>query len=182
MIERNPGAPQPRNDPGAERRRGAWWVAIAALLIWNVFMFWPRPSQQMNLPYSTFLTQVQAGTVSTVTISGDHITGTFTKPISAPNEQPPGSGRRSGAFATTFPATLGDPTLLPLLAAHHVRLDATSAKTPWFVQLFVNWLPSLLLVAFFVWTASTASRGASGMLGRFGRTNARRYASNAPPR
>jgi cell division protease FtsH len=177
MIERNRVAEPPQNDTSAKRGRGTWWVILAALVIWNVLAFWPRPSEQLWLPYSTFLAQAQAGNIGTVSISGDHMTGTFVKPIRNPDAKPPTSGPRFDAFASTFPATLGDPTLLPLLAVHHVRLDATSATKPW----FVSWLPSLLLIAFFVWIASTASRGMPGMFGRFGSANAKRYGSKTLP-
>ena len=45
-----------------------WWILLLALLAWNVYAFWPRNTQQINLPYSSFLTQVRADHVASVNI------------------------------------------------------------------------------------------------------------------
>ena len=52
-----------------------WWLIFAALLAWNFFAWWPSQTIIVNIPYSTFLTQVRADNVSKVHIVGDDITG-----------------------------------------------------------------------------------------------------------
>jgi cell division protease FtsH len=66
-----------------------------------------------------------------------------------------------------------------LLEAHHVEVDVTAPGNSWLVTILVNWFPMLLLIGFFWWMASRASRAQSGMFG-FGRMKARRYSSEHP--
>jgi cell division protease FtsH len=82
-------------------------------------------------------------------------------------------------FSTTFPADVGDPRLLPLLASHQVVVDVQSPATPWFVTLLTDGLPILLLVALFVWMGRQATRQQSGLFS-FGRSRARQYAADRP--
>jgi cell division protease FtsH len=181
MIGR-PGGSMPGKDK--KQRRSDRWILLALLVLWNVALLWPlaQSSQpQLGLSYSSFLAQVRTDNVRTVTIAGDAITGTFVKPISDPEARPAASATRYGTFATTYPATVGDPTLLPLLAAHRVRLDVRSATTPWLLQLLLTWFPSLLLAGVILWIAFGASRGLTGMTGGFGRVNAQRYRGAEKP-
>ncbi len=59
-------------------RNLALWAIIAVLLI-ALFNLFQTPQQRggaSEIPYSDFLSQVDAGRVKTVTIAGDRITGT----------------------------------------------------------------------------------------------------------
>ncbi len=185
-----------------------WWLILLALAVWNFLALWPRGPEPAEIPYSTFLSEIRAGNVADVHIVGDRITGTFVKPIAWPKQQPPAEaksqphpatpkGEAAGpgplpatrpspptvntyrAFATTFPAAVGDPALMPLLEAHHVVVDVSPASAPWFLNLLLEWSPMLLLIGFFWWMARRASQTQSGMFG-IGRIKARRYSSEQP--
>ncbi len=122
------------------------------------------------IAYSTFVTQVRTGNVAEVHITGDQIKGTFKHPIvPAPKASP------SKDFQTTFPGTVGDRTLVPLLESHGVTVDVTTTTTPWFVTLLGTWLPVILMVLFLFWIFSSAGRAQANLVGGFGRIRAKRY-------
>jgi ATP-dependent Zn protease len=135
-----------------------WWITSLLLLFWYVSGLWPRSQSRVHLPYSAFLAQVQADNVSQIHISGDTIEGVFAKTIPWPSVEPsakasaaPAGGLQSATrapeksenatvpvryaeFTTNFPSSVGDPTLMQLLVAHHVTVDVSSSSAPWFLQ------------------------------------------------
>ncbi|TAM57535.1 ATP-dependent metallopeptidase FtsH/Yme1/Tma family protein [bacterium] len=171
----------------AERKRPSWlWLLWAVLLAWNAALLWPRPADHVELAYSTFLAQVSAGNVSRVSLGGEQIRGSFVKPYTAPASPPPARTSPAPApsytsFHTTFPSAVGDPRLLPLLAAHHVVVDVKPTSQPWFLQILTNWFPLLLLGGLFLWLGVANARGQSGLLGRFGRAAIQRYRGDESP-
>ncbi|MGH8294735.1 MAG: ATP-dependent zinc metalloprotease FtsH, partial [Steroidobacteraceae bacterium] len=91
------------------------------------------------------------------------------------------AGPRSySRFTTTYPADVGDPTLMPLLRAHHVTINVQSPSVPWLELLLTDGLPILLILAVLVWMGRQASRSQSGMFGGFGRNRAKRYTEDRP--
>lgn len=180
-----------------------WWLVSLAVLIWYVAGMWPRSQTKARIPYSFFLAEVQDHNVSRVRITADVIEGEFVKQIiwppeasptepsskaaPPPSQSPPGmsgsaeeqSTTAYSEFTTTFPATVGDPGLVPLLVAHHVVVEASSSSIPWFIEILVTWGPLVLLFGFFWWLSNRAVRHQAGMFG-FGRMTARRYSSEQP--
>ena len=178
-----------------------WWLISLALLIWYVTGLWPRSQPKAAIPYSLFLAQVRENNVSRVHIAADVIEGKFvkqlvwpqpesptapsSKPTQPPAASPPGmipavpAVTAYSEFSTTFPATVGDPGMMPLLIEHHVVVDVSSSSTPWFIELLFTWGPLVLLFGFFWWMSNRAARSQSGMFG-FGRTRAKRYSSEQP--
>jgi cell division protease FtsH len=183
-------------DPTSVRRPGggrpptfAWWWLAASLLVvvWSAFSLLPTAEPAARLPYSTFLGEVRGNRVTRVVIAGDRITGKLKEPISwpPPGEEHPKAGARTeppkqyDRFTTAFPADVGDPKLLPLLQAHHVVVDVQTPSRPWLVDLVVTWAPLLFFVGIFWWMGRQATQRQAGIFG-FGRTRARRYASEKP--
>jgi len=187
------------SQPKTPRISWIWWPLLLALLVWNLVAFWPQGQPQASIPYSTFLAQVRSGNVSSVSIAGDQITGTFVQPIVWPSAstsltpvaspQPTSSAARPtpaangastySAFKTTFPDVVGDPSLLPLLEAHGVVVNVSPPPSPWFTILLTDGMPILLMVGVLVWMGSRASQSQSGTF-NFARSRARRYAPNLP--
>ena len=83
-------------------------------------------------------------------------------------------------FNTTYPADLGDPTLMPLLRAHHVTINVQSPSPPWFELLLTDGLPVILILGVLVWMGRQAGRAQSGGMFGFGRNRARRYTEDRP--
>jgi len=183
----------------------------SGLLVWMFFsMRQPRPSDVVDIPYSTFIEQIRDSNVSSIQISADTISGHFVKQLrwpplteaAAPNppalttsgretpaaEHPPKIEPKEAAppapveyaeFRTVFPASVGDPSLMPLLQAHHVTIKASASSRGWMVEAAIEWLPMLLILVFFWWIGRNATRTQSGMFG-FGRAKARRYSIDQP--
>jgi len=190
--KKSPGQPGPQLSP-------ITWVLISlALIVWNIFVLWPAAHPEVSIPYSAFLSQLQASNIAQVRIVGDQITGSFVKPIqwpelkdattasvpanpqSAPTKQPQTNQSVKtipvsySEFQTTFPVTLGDPNLIPTLEAHKVIIDVSRSSPPWAFELLANWGPMVLLIGFFWWMGKKASQNQAGLFG-LGRSKARRY-------
>jgi cell division protease FtsH len=179
-----------------------WWVIFVGLLAWNIASFWPKSVPEINIPYSTFIQQVQNDNVAKVQIVGDEITGSFIKPIvwpqpksneaaSLPTTASPAATAQPAAspaaspqatatsnsstypdFSTTFPEAVGDASLIPLLEQHQVTVEVQSPASPWFITLLIDGLPMLLLIGFFVWMGSRAKQEQANIFS-FGRSKAR---------
>jgi cell division protease FtsH len=170
-----------------------WWVIMLGLLAWNIYAFWPRSQEAIPLPYSSFISQVKADHVQSVSISGSAIKGQFTQPqllsdlIPAATPTPATSlpGRSEAVtgstqpvtytlFTTNFPDVVGDTTLIPLLNEHNVEITVAPAATPWATILLTYGLPILLMVGVLVLLGRQASRGQESIFS-FGRSKARRF-------
>jgi cell division protease FtsH len=159
------------------------WVILGLLLAWNVWSFVPRRNREVALPYSQFVTQLDAGNISQVHISGAAIDGSFKHALTWPVTAPPahaspvtGKGKPAqyARFRTTFPAMIGDPALMPALHRQQVTIDVSQPSTPWFVFLLTDGLPILLMVGLLVWMGRQAARNQSGLFG-LSRNRAHRY-------
>lgn len=168
-----------------QRIQWLWWVLLLALAAWNILLFFPQQPPQVNLPYTAFLEQVNADNIARVRITGDQITGTFVKPYAPPEQStaapsnPPTTPQTYTDFRTTFPALVGDSSLIPLLQTHGVQVDVSSPSTPWFITLLTDGLPVLLLVGVLLWMGRQAAQQTSGIFG-FGRSRPRSYVGDRP--
>ena len=119
--------------------------------------------------------------------------GTGTEPPAAPRttaqaepgapHSPQAAGakpQRYSRFNTTYPVEVGDPTLMPLLRAHHVTVNVQPPSPPWFELLLTDGLPIILMLGVLVWMGRQAARSQSGGMFGFGRTRARRYTEDRP--
>jgi cell division protease FtsH len=176
--------------PQTPRVKWMWWLVLIGLMAWNVWMFWPAGQPQANLSYSDLLEQVRAGNVASVQISGSQITGQFVKPIAwtpatpaatpTASAQPAPTPQLYATFQTTFPETVGDPNLLPLLEEHGVDVNVTPPPNPLLGALLANGLPLLLLVLVMVWMGRQAMQGGQSGIFSFGRSKARRHTTDQP--
>jgi cell division protease FtsH len=168
-----------------------WWLVLFGLLVWNVWSFVPPSHPEATIPYSAFLTQVRAGNVVSVLISGSQITGKFEQPTLWPQSTPGAATTATSqptpaptpqkytAFLTTFPEAVGDLNLLPLLESHGVEVNVTPPPNPIVSALLANGLPLLLLVLLMVWMGRQAAQSQSGIFS-FGRSKARRHKADRP--
>ena len=159
------------------------------LVVWNIFTF-PHPAVQVTIPYSTLLAQIRAGNVTSVHVTGDDVTGTFRKPFTPPVPAPSAAASPAPAasaspapqtyanFDTTFPQTIGDPGLIPLLEAHHVAIDVSTTRTNVLVTLLITWGPISLLAGAFLWMSARAGKNLGSQFG-FGKATAHRYVDDA---
>ncbi|HVH63157.1 MAG TPA: AAA family ATPase, partial [Candidatus Dormibacteraeota bacterium] len=122
--------------------------------------------------------QVHAGNVSSITSTGEAITGVTKKAITD------SSGTSSTKFQTQRPAFAND-DLETLLQQQNVTINAKdpNASTPFWETLLFSFGPTLLLVVGFLYLSrrlSGAGAGAGGILGSFGQSRARLYDAERP--
>jgi cell division protease FtsH len=179
---------KPPKTPEAPHISLFWWIVLIGLLVWNFWSLWPKSQPQVDLPYSAFIEQITKGNVKSVMIQGGDITGVFIKPITWTTATPangiapqptPNPDTKYSDFHTTYPETVGDTTLLPLLDSHNVEINVTPPPSPWFAILLTNGLPLLLLVGVMIWMGRGAAKNQAGVF-NFSRSKARQYDALTP--
>ncbi|MCB0122366.1 MAG: ATP-dependent metallopeptidase FtsH/Yme1/Tma family protein, partial [Caldilineaceae bacterium] len=202
----SPDSPPESPSPNKNLVQFIQWAILILLVIWTLRSLLPAGAPEVELPYSIFLDQVRAGNVTTVTIVGSQIQGTFATavpwpPVAAtavatgtpvqPTAQAtpatsativasPTPSETYTEFLTYFPSDVGDPNLLPLLESKHVEVTASPTATPWLAVILANGLPLLLLLLYFGFMGRQMMRQQSSLFG-FGRSNARQSTAGHYP-
>jgi cell division protease FtsH len=136
----------------------ALWIVIGLLLValFNLFQTSSTRGPQSTLAFSDFVTDVNRGQVTDVTIQGNGITGHFT------------DGR---AFTTYSPA---DPGLVGRLIDKGVRITASPVdeNVPSLFGVLVSWFPMLLLIGVWIFFMRQMQGGGGRAMG-FGKSRAR---------
>jgi len=169
-----------RPDLFAPMRTVRFWVILAILFLANVIVsnlaFSAGQPPTVTISYNTFLDQVDAGNVVTITSTGDTITGTTKTAVKD------SSGTTSTKFQTERP-TFANDDLETALRQHDVVINAKDPNPPpplW-VTLLSSFGPALLFVLLFLWLSRRAAgAGAGGILGQFGQSRARLYNAERP--
>ena len=174
------GARRP-SDTGTGRRpphrRPSLWALLALLLVLDWFLvlaYQPSTVTRVTVPYSYFVSQVDASNVVSVTAQGSTIQGTLRHSITYPAQ----NGTTTPYFKTERPAFADDHLLTALLNEGAVvnAKPATSSSGLW-LMLLGGVLPTLLLVGFWLWIIQRywgQGGGASGMFG-LGQSKVHKY-------
>jgi cell division protease FtsH len=161
-----------------------FWLIFAALLLANIIIstILQGVSQppSVTIPYNVFIAQVNAGNVVNITATGDSITGTARKAVSAG----PGQTKATN-FATQRPVFASDNLEAELIKEKvSILAEPPNPPAPVWETLLLDFGPTLLLVFGFIYlmrrSAALAGGGAGGILGRFGQSNARLYNPEEP--
>ena len=169
----------PPNSPHRARRNRGFLIFVALLIALNLGsarLLSPVGPPRVPISFTpTFLTQVEAGHVSSIATRGDTIDGTF----KAAQRFPTGAASSTATtlFSTEVPVFWNTNQLSALLQARGVRINAQSTTQTASVaaQLLLGFGPTLLIVGLFIFVARRAARsGGFGGLGGFGRSKARR--------
>ena len=174
------GAPGPPEKPAGEGPRmprlpgGSrfWWILIGLLALnWFVVSLIPDRESRVDVPYTVFREQVQAGNVAEVTSRGDTIQGVFKREVTYPE----GSDTKDTEFETERPA-FADDGLLQLLIDRDVVVNAKPVDEgrSLLATLLLSFGPVILLVLLFVFLMRRAGGAASALSG-LGRSKAKRY-------
>jgi len=133
----------------------ALWLVISLMVILLFNMFHQPQRSSLETTYSQFLSSVQKGDVSQVTIQGDHVVGTFT------------DGK---TFKTFVPR---DSDMIRILRDHAVNIQAKpEEENPWYLNMLATWLPMLLLVGIWIFFMRQMQIG-GGKAMSFGKSRAR---------
>jgi cell division protease FtsH len=138
------------------------WICIAVVLLFVFNSFTSSSSKAQAIAYSSFLTDVQEGSIADVTFDGRSITGSLA------------SGEK---FSTYSPPTTDFTPLVESLRKNNanVKIEAKPPEqTAWWLQIFISWLPFIVLIGFWIYFMRQVSGGASGRGAMsFGKSRAR---------
>jgi len=176
---------------GAPPRRNSGWLgslAIVLLLmvalnvVLDATVGTSTQRAAVKLPYSpTFLAQVQAGNVSSISATGYTVKGTLRRAIRYPASS---SAAASTSFDTQLPAFVDTAALIKLLQAQGVVINAhaPSSGSSALLTIFLYFGPVLLLVVFFVWLMRRGGAGGGmGAISSFSRSRAQRVEASEQP-
>jgi cell division protease FtsH len=172
------GAP-PESKPPMIPRSRLFIAILLGLLVVNVVISFVTsgPPDRQRVPYQPFfLDQVKVGNVNEISSQGDSIEGELK---SEATYDPPGDAKpvTVSNFETEVPAFIDHGQITRLLDRQKVVVNAEPPDTGRSLlgTLLLGFLPTILLVAFFVWVARRQmGAGGGGVLGGFGRSTARR--------
>jgi cell division protease FtsH len=167
-------APDGRGTPDTPWR-GDWrrWLLFAVVLLAINYFAASRslgPKERIRVPYlPTFVKQVDAGNVTSISSRGNSIQGDFKRPVTYP-PKPDKDAKTSTHFTTHVPAFADTTTLARSLANHGVTVDAQPIDTgaPLWEKLLLGLLPTLLLIGLLIWFMRRGTHAAGGAGGMFG--------------
>ncbi len=131
----------------------ALWLVISLMMI-LLFQIFKQPTKNSaSISYSDFMSMVEAESVLQVTIQGDNISGMSTQ----------------GLFKTFAPK---DPELIKLLRSKRVKISAKPEDDSSWFQVFLSWVPMLLLIGVWIFFMRQMQVGGGKALS-FGKSRAR---------
>ena len=168
----SPGADGRGAPPTSPMRRWRLWPILVALLVVNYWVAstFPDKPPRARISYSPqFLNQVKGDNVSQVTITDQSIEGVFKRAVTIEKKQ-------FTRFSTNQPALPTDTTLLALLKARNVEINAEAPDSGRGLlgQILLGFGPTLLILAIIIFALRRASAG-GGALSALGRSRAKRY-------
>jgi cell division protease FtsH len=136
------------------------------------------PASRPRVPYQPFfVNQVTANNVKEISSKGESIEGELNHQATY---DPPGDAKPvtvDTKFKTEVPSFIDPAQVTALLTDHHVVINAEAPDSgrSTLGTILLGFLPTLLLIGFFIWLIRRQTRGgAGGVLGGFGRSTARR--------
>ncbi|MBU4426668.1 MAG: ATP-dependent zinc metalloprotease FtsH [Proteobacteria bacterium] len=131
----------------------ALWLVISLMMV-MLFQIFKQPDRSSaSVGYSDFLSMVESGSVSNVTIQGDNISG-----MSA-----------QGPFKTYTPK---DPEMIGLLRSKGVKISVKPQEDSSWFQVLLSWVPMLLLIGVWIFFMRQMQAG-GGKAMSFGKSRAK---------
>jgi len=188
----NPQRPTPNNgngNNGGPPRNPVTTIMVRLLIFlgivllgWYLIQFFTSGNNSSNpnaieIPYSTFYSQVTAGNVKDVTFTGQDANGDFTRSITITDVN--GTSKTGTTFHFTQLPN-GDPNLTKLLNDNHVSYQAKAASdnSLWF-SILINFLPWILVIGIFFFIARRATQGQQNIFS-FGKSRAKVVLEDRP--
>jgi cell division protease FtsH len=203
MYQRNPNEQRPNspqrpnsgnngngNNGGPPRSSGTALLVRSLIIIgvvllgWYLFQYFFSQSSSSNnqnvieVPYSTFYQQVQAGNVKDVTFQGQDATGDFNTAVTVTD---PNTGAKKPGTSFHFTQLPnGDPNLITLLNQNHVNYTAKPAgDNNLLLNIVINFLPWIFLIGVFFFIARRATQGQQNIFS-FGKSRAKLVLEDRP--
>jgi cell division protease FtsH len=173
------GAPAESKPPMIPRSRTFVLILLGLLAVNLVASFLTgSPADRERVPFQPFFVdQVEADNVTEISSQAESIEGSLENEATY---DPPGEDEpvTVNDFETEVPAFIDPAQLTRLLDEHDVVINAEPPDEgrSLLLTIVLGFLPTILLVAFFVWLyRRQTGGGAGGVLGGFGRSTARRH-------
>jgi cell division protease FtsH len=133
----------------------ALWLVISLVFVLLYHLFNQPKNAPGTLIFSDFVSTVEKGQVTEVTIQGENISGKLA------------DGK---AFKTYMPK---DAQLIPLFREKNVRVSAKPVEdSPWYMNILISWFPMLLLIGIWIFFMRQMQSG-GGKAMAFGKSKAR---------
>jgi len=124
------------------KRPPFWFVVIAAVLALGIGIVMEESARRAPMPYGTFLDQLEAGNIASVTFRGTQIDGSLKHAL---GDAASNGATQRNTFRSHVP-DFGDPGLMPELRKQHVLIDVASSSSwtrllaglPWPMLLFIG--------------------------------------------
>jgi cell division protease FtsH len=142
-----------------------WTIIILVVLFLYKFLSTGRPDQ-VEVTFSQVLTDVEAGRIGKVTITGNEIAGEYAQP--GPDGQP----KRFVTYAPDYPDLVKD------LRRFNVAIEAHKPKESTYFVTILSWLPMLVLIGIWIFFMRQMQSGGNKALS-FGKSKARLSSSQA---
>jgi cell division protease FtsH len=178
----NAGNPNPNKNSMTSVIIRAVLVIAVLLLAWGLFQYFTSSSNSgsnvIEVPYSTFIQQVNNNNVKDVTFQGQDVTGDFKNPITV-TDPSSGNTKTSTQFHfTELPNA--DPALPALLYQHHVSFQSKLSDNNSLLLIFVeDFLPWILIIGVFLWFARRATQSQQNIFS-FGKSKAKVVSEDRP--
>ena len=178
------------NNGGPPRITGSALIVRSLIIIgvillgWYLFQYFFNPSTSstntntIEIPYSTFYQQVQAGNVQSVTFQGQDANGQFKQPVTVTDTSTGTTKTGTSFHFTQLPN--GDPNLTTLLNANHVTYTAKPpSDNNTLLNVLINFLPWILVIGVFFFIARRATQGQQNIFS-FGKSKAKVILEDKP--
>jgi cell division protease FtsH len=133
----------------------ALWLVISLVFVLLYHLFSQPKDGLENIIFSDFVSYLDKGQVTDVTIQGENIAGRFS------------NGK---SFKTYAPKDSG---LMPLLKEKNIRITAKPVDdSPWYMTILISWFPMLLLIGVWIFFMRQMQSG-GGKAMAFGKSKAR---------
>jgi len=141
-------------------RNVALWLVLGLMFLLLFNLFNKQQTKEPEVVFSDFVAAAEKGDVTEVTIQGQNIRGKYH------------NGERFKTFAPE------DPELVKLLREKGVKIAAKPEEgDPWYVVLFVQWFPMLLLIGVWIFFMRQMQVG-GGKAMSFGKSRAKLLSEN----
>ncbi len=141
-------------------RNVALWLVLGLMFLLLFNLFNKQQAKEPDIIFSDFVAAAEKGDVTEVTIQGSNIRGKYH------------NGERFKTFAPE------DPGLVKLLRDKGVKIAAKPEEgDPWYVVLFVQWFPMLLLIGVWIFFMRQMQVG-GGKAMSFGKSRAKLLSEN----